>query len=880
MFKKIAFICMMLLLGVTLIACNGDTISFAEPNVQIEVGEEVDLSPVLSKTSLKINYTMDKDDIITIENGKVKGVAVGSAKVTATIDGTTVSASVTITVVEKQVESPTISFSENEVELEIGKEYTLNPLLSNTDLVVIYSADPMSSVEITGNKVKALIVGTVTITATITDTEVSATIKIVIVEEKVAPTISFDTDVVQLEIDEEYILTPDLSDSVLEVVYSAVPSEKVSFAGNKVLALAAGEVVVTATIKNTEIKATKTLQIKEKNTFTFENTNLTIDLAETNEAVLLPTLNGETISELLISYEITDEEIVSISGATVKGLKVGTTTVNATLISANLTAVFTITVTNSSTLSVERIESLGVGVTHELVFVDTADKYGLGVMFETSDAKILSVSSEGSLRGISGGVATITITSYSNGKKISFDITVEYQEPTGLTFSFGEGPYETENSYKGVFSVEPRQADQEIIFVSSDPEIATINDFGYLVTGTKAGDVIITGKVAAKEEITMVINIKVEEKFDPMKIVESLHQTNILNQEMILYGYEFTAGGKYPVQPMIGSVSKFLFSDLVITPNMMKPTAVGYTNRLHEPKTRFITYHDTGAAGAGSTALANSNYNNSDAEVSWHYTVGEEKVYQQLPSNMVAWHAGDGTGTTFQEIPTGVRFNGNTRPTVTITSDGYFALDGETTTYKAPSVNGGIGKTSDINDNGLFTMVKDGYYYMGSTWYHTGYKYIANRGGNNNSVGIEMAINSGSDLYTSYHTLAKLIGKLMEEYNLGIAAVQPHHFFSGKNCPGTMRNARIEQHFLDMVEAEYLVRTKLKGYTLEFSTTANQYVDSRGRIFNLPEVPTTITYKVRIQNTDLAYDATVVLDTILPAKSALAKPVNRFGFGY
>ncbi len=879
MFKKIAFICMMLLLGVTLIACNGETISFAEPNVEIEVGEEFNLSPVLSKTSLKINYTMDKEDIVTIENGKVKGVAVGVVKVTATIDETEISAIITITVVEKQVVAPTISFSNAQIELEIGKEHTLNPLLSNNELVVIYSADPVNSVQITGKKVKALIKGVVTITATIKDTEVSATMTITIVEEAVAPTISFENEELEVEAGEELTLTPILSNEELEVVYSAVPSEKVKITGNKVEALTAGDVIITATIKNTEISATIALKILEKTTLSFENSSLTIDLGEANQVILLPVITGELLLPV-VTYVVDNEAILSVEANVITALKVGTASITATIVGTNVSTVIAVEVINTSTLSVEAVGSIEVGESLKLVVTDTADKYGLGTMFETSNSKILSVSGTGTIKGISGGVAEITITSLANAKSIKISVTVNFQAATGLTIGFGEGPFETEKSYKGIFTVEPRQANQEVIFTSSDPEIATVNDFGYLVTGTKSGNVSITGKVASNEEITMIINLNVEEKFDPMKIVQSLHQTNIINQSIILYGYEYTAGGKYPVQPMIGSVSKYLFQDLVITPNMMAVGQVGYTGVLHTPQTLYITYHDTGAAGAGSTALANSNYNNSAAEVSWHFTVGDDKVYQQLPTNMVAWHAGDGTSVQFEYIPTGVRFNGNLKPVVTIRTDGYYALDGEKTTIEAPRINGAIAPTSKINDNGLFVEAKNGYYVMAPTWYSSSYGYIANKGGNNNGIGIESAINQGSDLYSTWHNLAKLIAKLMDDNNLGMDRVQPHHYFSGKNCPGTMRNARLEQHFLEMVEAEYLVKTKLKGYTLEFSTTANQYVDSRGRIFNLPDIATPITYKVRIQSVSDAYDATVVLDTILPAKSSLAAPVNRFGFGY
>lgn len=884
MFKKIALICMMLLLGVTLIACNGDEggISFAQPNIQIEVGEEVNLEPVLSKVSLKINYTMDKEDIVTIENGKAKGVAEGDVKITATINGTEISATLNIKVVAKEVENeaPTINFDKTVVELEIGEEYTLSPVLSNSALIVIYTADPMAAVEITGNKVKALVIGSVLITGTIEDTEISAQLTINIVEAAADPTISFENEELLLKVDEEVTLEPILSNNALEVVYSAVPSEKVTFVGNKMTALAAGEVIVTATIKDTTISANITVMIEEKTTLSFETKQFNMDLSEGLELELFPIIGGPDAANAEVSYVISNEEIISITNHKVKALKVGTVSVTATIVGTEVSVELTFTIINSSTLSVETIKTLEVGESHKLVVNDTADKYGLGVMFETSNSKIASVSNEGNIKGVSGGVAQITITSYANGKKVSFSVTVNFQQATGITIGFGEGPFETENSYKGIFSVEPRQANQEIIFSSSDEEIAYVNDFGYIITGTKAGIVAITGKVASNEEITMVISLNVEEKFDPMKIIESLHQTNIINQSIILYGYEYTPSGKYPVQPMIGSVSKFLFEDLVITPNMMATDQVGYTNKLHSPQTMFITYHDTGAAGAGSTALANSNYNNSSAEVSWHFTVGDDKVYQQMPTNMVAWHAGDGTGVQFVNIPTGVRFNGNLRPTATITNDGFYALDGVKTTIEAPRINGAIAPSSKINDNGLYTDVKDGYYVMGPTWYSSDYGYIANRGGNNNAIGIESAINQGSDLYSTWHNLAKLIAKLMEDNNLGMDRVQPHHFFSGKNCPGTMRNARLEQHFLEMVEAEYLVRTKLKGYSLEFSTAASQYVDSRGRIFNLPDVATPISYKVKITNTSLAYEAVVVLETTLPAKSALSAPVNRFNFGY
>lgn len=55
----------------------------------------------------------------------------------------------------------------------------------------------------------------------------------------------------------------------------------------------------------------------------------------------------------------------------------------------------------------------------------------------------------------------------------------------------------------------------------------------------------------------------------------------------------------------------------------------------------YITIHNTGNPGA--SAIANSKYvDNVNEYKSWHFTVGPGEVYQELPINESAWHAGDG----------------------------------------------------------------------------------------------------------------------------------------------------------------------------------------------------------------------------------------------
>lgn len=55
-----------------------------------------------------------------------------------------------------------------------------------------------------------------------------------------------------------------------------------------------------------------------------------------------------------------------------------------------------------------------------------------------------------------------------------------------------------------------------------------------------------------------------------------------------------------------------------------------------------ITVHNPGNKG---TAKQQSDYIDEayDRYASWHFTIGSDKVYQELPINEVSWHAGDGS---------------------------------------------------------------------------------------------------------------------------------------------------------------------------------------------------------------------------------------------
>ena len=133
---------------------------------------------------------------------------------------------------------------------------------------------------------------------------------------------------------------------------------------------------------------------------------------------------------------------------------------------------------------------------------------------------------------------------------------------------------------------------------------------------------------------------------------------------------------------------------------------------------------------------------------------------------------------------------------------------------KAPSADKILTK-KDFNDNGILVVIKNGTYHIGETYFNETYQKIANRGGNNNGIGIEMCINEGENIYLNYQILAKLCAQLMDQNHLEIKDILPHHYFSGKDCPMTMRKNQLWEHFLKLVEVEYQVLTlKKAGYII------------------------------------------------------------------
>lgn len=312
---------------------------------------------------------------------------------------------------------------------------------------------------------------------------------------------------------------------------------------------------------------------------------------------------------------------------------------------------------------------------------------------------------------------------------------------------------------------------------------------------------------------------------------------------------------------LVSSVSNYLFEELDITENIVEVNDVNRPGTIKPNK--YIVVHDTGdasplhTAAFWSAAVFNRKWEQSPGDVvpyacSYQYVVDDKHIFHNLPDEEVAYHAGDGTKYDYTLYPSGVKATSSDR-NITISADGYYEINGVKSVIKAPRIYqekdgvvivDRVAVTSDLNDQSILCKIIDGEYYLGETYYSTGYKQIANRGGNNNSVGIESCITKDTDLYYTWQKTAKLVARLLDQNNLTLDDVKQHHYFSGKNCPQTMRMNGMWNHFMELVAFEVaMLKFKQEGYKIDL-IVSDPRVNKNGRIINIESLDA-ISYIIR-----------------------------------
>ena len=547
-----------------------------------------------------------------------------------------------------------------------------------------------------------------------------------------------------------------------------------------------------------------------------------------------------------------------------------------------LTLVDVITITN-------KIDVLDRYTTYQLAWsIAPDDAFEKTVRFYSSDENVATVDENGLITAHNNGTVTITIKSMSLSA-VTDTVTIEVQTPAHFEIS-----YET-NSYAAIGESIKLNASyfdklgniQDIVWSSVTPTLATVDENGN-VLAVASGKAVIRASVKDNPSVyqEFVVTVLSAEQSEALKFILDSHVSNIFVR------YELGIGAGTPVYyaDIIGSVNKMIFNkELEINTNYYEISNKTEATWGEMESVEFVTVHYTGNMSKGADAEANVAYFSAAKDVSIHYASGNDGVFYSLDEKMSGWHAGDSGSMKivgkFEWMDTGVAYTEGEdllHVNVTASDDGYYEIFGQKTTIKVPdpwnyeerntdhtinadgtlSSKPGFGGgqftnrpiESFFNDMGLPVKVVDGKYYMGTTWWCYTQVYegrICSTGGNYNSVGIESAVDLGSDLWLTWHITAQLVADIMIRHNLDITRVHGHHFFAGKDCPQPMLENDLEiwWEFLELVEAEHTKETKFSD--VEFGMVSNsEYIDNTGRVKEQPLHSQVVTYTVTIKNGD------------------------------
>lgn len=471
------------------------------------------------------------------------------------------------------------------------------------------------------------------------------------------------------------------------------------------------------------------------------------------------------------------------------------------------------------------------------------------VLFESSNKEVATISSAGLIVTGSEGECTITIRCVADNSLVdSFTFTVTPVSRLEATYS-GNGVIKVGETDQIEVSFFNNVDEEKFTFKSSNESVATVDQTG-IVTAKADGNVEITVTSTNGKTIvlgfTCISDKKYEEYSDLMQLLINNNLGMVLNQNLYYIGSD--DGSADYLHNIYGSVNNYYAAENPEVIRNMLPQMRPNHSKMEMASIEFITVHDTAGSPSTSTAKANSGWcvNIGNTATSWHYTIGNDGIYQQLEDNIVGRHAGDGgNGATTVLTDTGVKAT-VLRPECTLGEDGYVYILGQKSNIKYPEGATGITETGlgvVVGDNGNYFMPT---LRLASQGPGEG-KNVCIYGGNANSIGIETAVNAGSDVYLTWQILAKFCAEKLVQYKLNSDRVRFHNSFDGKLCPRTMMTAGLVDEFLALVDCEYQIAKNYPDAKITFKSNNPDIIDDSGRVVATPELTTNVTYTITVE---------------------------------
>ena len=268
-----------------------------------------------------------------------------------------------------------------------------------------------------------------------------------------------------------------------------------------VTAISVGSATITATCGSVAASCKITVEATASSDLILSAAALTLKVNQSQQ--LAATVLPETTTDKTITWASSDPATVSVENGLVTALKAGSATITAS--NGNLSAKCVVTVEpvvaeqvildqTSITVNVGSDVTLNAGVYPD----DTTDKT---IVWNSADPTIATVTN-GVVKGVAPG-STI-ITAECGTGLASCSVTV-LQPATSITLNVSSLQLEVGEIYDLIETVSPQNTTDAVVWTSSDPDVATVDENG-IVNAIKAGSASITvtcGTQSATCEVTV-----------------------------------------------------------------------------------------------------------------------------------------------------------------------------------------------------------------------------------------------------------------------------------------------------------------------------------------------------------------------------------------
>ena len=383
-----------------------------------------------------------------------------------------------------EIEDAKVKLSKTKAVIEKGKTLTLKATITPSNLpdksVTWKSSDTKVATVTSAGKVKGVKTGTATITCTSNSTGAKATCKVTV------GSVKLDQTEIVVEKNKTKGLTATVYPSTLKdksVTWtSSITAIAIVSSKGWVKGVKTGTALITCTSNATGLSTTCKVTV---GSVKLDQTEIVIEKAKTK--TLTATVYPSTLRDKSVTWTSSNTAVATVSSnGKVKGVRTGTATITCTSNATGLSATCEVTVGSVNLNQTEVAVNKGKTVTLKAT-VYPSSLTDQSVTWKSSNTAVATVSSNGKVKGVRTGTATITCTSNATGFSTTCEVTVGYVklDQTEVTVKKDKTVTLKATVYPSTLE------DKSVIWRSLDRTIAMVSNEG-VVKGVKAGTATIT----------------------------------------------------------------------------------------------------------------------------------------------------------------------------------------------------------------------------------------------------------------------------------------------------------------------------------------------------------------------------------------------------